>query len=189
MKRCLLLLLSLALLSLSGCMIETVQDLQSKEETIELYREHRELFAESTKELLALWDTEKPHSIDLELQGGVVVCTIYRKKTDRVYLAKEKTVLQSSALLRLLELPLEHGISVDEEGIDFQCDGAGFGSNTAYCGIFYSPTGHLVDLPFYLPDLNYQQQGDTLIGSAPGNDNEVHIQALGAGYFYYYQRY
>ena len=189
MKRCLLLILSFLLLLLSGCVIETVQDLQSREETIELYREHRELFAESTKELLALWDKEKPHSIDLELQGGEVVCMIYRLEPGEVKFKKEKTTMQSQALLRLLELPLEHGISVDEEGIDFQCDGAGFGPNTAYCGIFYSPTGHLVDLPFYLSDLNYQQQGDTLIGSAPGDDNEVQIQALGAGYFYYYQRY
>ena len=72
-------------------------------------------------------------------------------------------------------------------GIDFQCDGAGFGSNTAYAGIFYAPTKNISSIPF-IPNGAICQPDQDYFFSGRG-DNEVEIERVEGGFFYYRLRY
>ena len=184
-----LLCIFLLIQSLSGCRLSTVDDLPIKDETIDTFRQHRDLFYMAVEELQTLWQSHSPHSLSIDLMNTKLYVTIYHFAEDGYHLKKSKSELESETLTRLLSKVVTHGIHMDMDGIDFQCSGAGFGPNTAYSGVFYSATGKLSDIPFLPSDLYRLSDPDRFSSSREGGDNEVEIERIEGGFFYYRLRY
>ncbi len=182
-------LLSLCLLlqGMSGCMLSTVDDLPEKAEIIDTFRHHQELFFGAVEELQSLWEEHVPYSISISLESTKVCAVVYYLDEDGYHLKKTELKLENENLCRLLRQTVKHGIYMDEDGIDFQCAGAGFGPNTAYSGIFYTPTENISDLPFfpYKSDRRYDPDYNS-VGSDGGY--KVEIERVEAGFFYYRKR-
>ncbi len=176
---------------LSGCVVSTVDDLPFKEDTIDSFRQHRESVYEAVEELQDLWERHSPHSISLSLEHTKVRATIYHLAEDGYHLRKTALELESENLRQLLGNMAKDGIHMDEDGIDFQCGGAGFGPSTAYSGIFYTPTKNIRSLPFSPDGANYQPDQDYFYSdySDSVGGNEVEIERVEGGFFYYRLRY
>ena len=177
----------LLLQSLSGCMLSTVDDLSSKEETVDLFLQRKEAVCQAVEELQDLWEQHSPHSISVSLENTKVYATIYHFAEDGYHLNKTKLELESENIRALLGEMAKDGISMDEDGIDFQCDGAGFGPNTAYAGIFYAPTKNISSIPFITNGAICQPDQDYFCSDR--GDNEVEIERVEGGFFYYRLRY
>ena len=169
---------------LSGCVVSTVDDLPFKEDTIDSFRQHRESVYEAVEALQDLWERHSPHGISVSLANKKVRATIYHLAEDGYHLRQTELELESENLRQLLEKMAKDGIHMDEEGIDFQCGGAGFGPSTAYSGIFYTPTKNIRSLPFFPKGANYQPEQDYFYSDSVGG-NEVEIEQVEGGFFYY----
>lgn len=183
-----LLYILLLMQGLSGCMLSTVDDLPSKEETIDSFCQQRELIYTAVEELQDLWENQSPHSISVSLEHTTVRATIYHLAEDAYHLKKTELELESETLRQLLRRMAKYGIYMDGDGIDFRCGGAGFGPNTAYSGIFYVPAKNISSLPFFPDGANYQPGQDYVYSDQKGDD-EVEIERIEDAFFYYRLRY
>ncbi len=186
-----LLCIFLLVQGLSGCMLSTVDDLPLKEETIDSFRQQRELVYRTVEELQELWEKQSPHSISVSLEHTKVRATIYHLAEDAYHLRKTELELESENLRQLLQKMAKYGIYMDEDGIDFQCGGAGFGPSTAYSGIFYTPAKNIRSLPFFPDGAKCQPDQDYFYSdySDSVSGNEVEIERVEGGFFYYRLRY
>ncbi len=69
--------------------------------------------------------------------------------------------------------------------VDIQCGGAGFGASTHYYGIFYSSDDNLCAVDVAAPSDKLKTSGDGYLYQQEDGDNEYYVEPLGNHFFYY----
>ena len=117
-----------------------------------------------------------------ELTEREDILALYHDHEDAFLLAAETKSFDA-----LTEIKGIQEIHVQEDYVEIDCGGLGFGSNTAYFGIFYSETDDLCAESF-------AATGETLVLLPKDNgyyfeetygDNTYYVEPLGNHYFYY----
>ena len=76
-------------------------------------------------------------------------------------------------------------VLVQDEYVDIQCGGSGFGPNTNYYGIFFSETDNLCAIDVSGPSDELVEDGSGYRYKQSDGDNEYYVEPLGNHYYYY----
>lgn len=80
----------------------------------------------------------------------------------------------------------DQGITVKEDHVEFDCGGAGFGSQTAYCGFFYTKENDIYAIWCAPPDgETFTQEGSGYVWKEENGDNRVYVEKICDGFYYW----
>lgn len=169
----------------TGCsFVNDVFERDSKSEIIDTFQQNKTLFALSIEEIQDLYASYERQTMRIRLlEDGSVFLSCgdpFPTETERI-----ETTIDSPNLQKLLSLPTIRTIMVRENGIEFAGKGTGIGSNTFYCGIFFTPSNDMTSIPYYDDDMLFTDENGTIYGSEQNGDNSVHIERIEEDYFYY----
>ncbi|MBQ5607968.1 MAG: hypothetical protein IIU86_02975 [Oscillospiraceae bacterium] len=133
--------------------------------------------------LLALLMFVSLESCSGELNSREEVIALYQKNEEAFLDAAQKGEFAPLEGIRGVT-----EVSIYEDHVDIYCGGTGFGSATAYYGIFYSAKDNLAAIWCAGPreQLVFDGNGYRYQEPGPGGDNQYYVEPLG-NHFYYYE--
>ena len=186
MKKTILLicLVTMAFISTGCSFVDDVFKQDSKSEIIDTFEQNKTLFALCIEEVQDLYASYERQTMRIRLsEDGSVFLSCsdpYPAETEKI-----ETTIDSPNLQELLSLPTVKTIMVRKNGIEFAGEGSGIGSNTSYCGIFFTPVNDMTFIPYYDDDMLFTEENGIVYGSERNGDNSVHIERIEEDYFYY----
>lgn len=174
------------ILSCTGCLFFDRE--QSKEEIIGNFRQNYDKIASSVERIEELYASQNRDVMRVTMLEGdsarIVWTDYFPADTEEIAVVQEDPLLH-----QVLELVTVREIRVEKDVIEFKGEGSGMGSNTSYCGIFYTPDDDLTASSYYDYHMTFTEEENVLVGELENSDNTFYAERIEPCFFYYRAKY